>query len=63
MVKMVMHIIREQQPISYWRAIQACLLRGMGVVRSKSIIASLLEMGILVKDREWNLRLGNNDKE
>ena len=61
MVKQVLKVIEANQPVSYWQAIQACLVGGIGVVRSKTIIASLLEMGIVVKDREWNLQLGNDD--
>jgi hypothetical protein len=57
MIDQIKAIIKRTQPAPYLQVLQACVDLKLGVIDPKTTIASLLEMGEIVKDDKWNLRL------
>lgn len=57
MIEELKQIIAETQPVRYLDVINICIDNNLSVIQAKKTLASLAEMGIVLKDKDDILRL------
>lgn len=57
MIEELKQIIAETQPVRYLDVINICIDNNLSVIQAKKTLASLTEMGIVLKDKDDILRL------
>ena len=60
MIEELKQIIAETQPVRYLDVINICIDNNLSVIQAKKTLASLAEMGIVLKDKDDILRLRIN---